>query len=71
MRTKEYTKTINWEEEKRMKYSVELSSHGNIDHGENPYKPLAGVEQGIREADTIEELQKIVNTYISEGGFPI
>lgn len=49
-----------------MKYKVFLSAHGNIDHGENPYKPLEGVERGYREADTIEELQSIVREYIEK-----
>lgn len=49
-----------------MRYTVELTAHGNIDHGENPYEALAGVEQTTRSADTIEELQKIVRDYIEE-----
>lgn len=49
-----------------MKYKVILSAHGNIDHGEDPFTPLFGVEQGEREADTIEELQKIVREYIDK-----
>lgn len=49
-----------------MRYTVVLSAHGNIDHGANPYEPLFGVECGMKEADTIEELQRIVREYISE-----
>ena len=49
-----------------MRYSVELSAHGNIDHGEDPFARLEGVEYGRRSADTIEELQQIVRDYIEE-----
>lgn len=49
-----------------MRYKVTLSAHGNIDHGEDPYATLPGVYQGVKEADTIEELQQIVRTYIDE-----
>ena len=49
-----------------MKYKVTLGAYGNIDHGEDPYKPLDGVPQGMKEADTIEELQSIVRAYIDE-----
>lgn len=49
-----------------MRYIVELSAHGNIDHGEDPYKPLENVYQGTKESDTIEELQQIVRDYIDK-----
>ena len=49
-----------------MRYKVLLSAHGNIDHGENPYETLAGVDRGYKEADTIEELQSIVRKYIDD-----
>lgn len=49
-----------------MKYSVELSAHGNIDHGQDPYKPLYGVFCGRKEADTVIELEDIVRRYIDE-----
>ena len=47
-----------------MKYKVILSAHGNIDHGENPYKPLFPEKEV--QADSIEECQKIVRNFIDE-----
>ena len=49
-----------------MRYTVTLGAYGNIDHGENPYKALQGVFQGTKQAETIEELQQIVRTYIDD-----
>lgn len=49
-----------------MRYTVSLSAHGNIDHGENPYAFLEGVPHGTESAETIEELQQIVREYIDK-----
>lgn len=46
------------------RYAVTLSGCGNPDHGQNPYKSVYGVPTIMRYADTIEELQEIVKTYI-------
>lgn len=48
------------------KYGVTLSAHGNIDNGENPYKPLNGLSLTVAQGDTIKELQQIVKDYIHE-----
>lgn len=50
------------------KFSVILSSCGNVDYGQNPYEVYNGVVDRIYYADTIEELQKEVRRYIEDNG---
>ena len=45
-----------------MKYTVTLSAHGNPDHGESPYRNVA--PKATRSAESIEECQQIVRSYI-------
>ena len=45
-------------------YEIRMRSHGNIDHGENPFSPVA---KGMTiRAETIAELQQAVRDYIDE-----
>lgn len=46
------------------RYSVILTAHGNIDHGEDPYEPL--FPERVKQAATIEECQQIVRDFINE-----
>ena len=48
------------------KYRVDLHSVGNPDHGQNPFRSVAGVESGVVEVDSIEEAQKVVREYIDK-----
>jgi len=45
-------------------YEIRARSHGNIDHGENPFSPVA--PRLTARAETIEELQEAVRNYINE-----
>lgn len=49
-----------------MMYKVTLSSCGNIDYGQDPDKPLFGVPLQTQEAETIEECQDHVRSYIEK-----
>ena len=48
------------------KYKVNLDTVGNPDHGENPFRPLGGVESRVVDVDSIEEAQRVVRQYIEE-----
>ena len=45
------------------KYKVFLSAHGNPDYIQNPYEKICPCYYA--EADSIEDCQKLVSTYIS------
>ena len=47
----------------RYQYYVKLSAHGNIDHGENPYKEIAecGEGYGYTIADCVDIAMKYIN----------
>ena len=47
-------------------YRVGLAAYGNPDHGENPDKPIPGVDMKYVYCDSIEACQEAVNSYIRE-----
>lgn len=49
---------------KNYKYYVQLSAHGNIDHGEDPYTSVAMPGEGF--GYTIKDCQDIAMKYISD-----
>lgn len=54
------------DKDKQMKYSVLLSSCGNIDYGQDPYDVYNGVPNRVYYANTKEELQQEVRRFIDE-----
>lgn len=48
----------------KYRYAVTLTAHGNIDHGQDPYTMIA--EPGEGYGETIEDLQFLVQKYISD-----
>ncbi|USK62250.1 hypothetical protein [Peribacillus asahii] len=47
-------------------YKVLLASCGNVDYGENPFRPVPGIKDGWEKCNSIEECQQAVRAYIEE-----
>lgn len=48
------------------KYTVTLKSVGNPDYGQDPDRPLYGVDNEIAEVDTLPEASRACRAYIEE-----